>query len=218
MTIRILCLLTLSCSLAAMAASQPEPFLTSQEAASKVSEYTHAQEVIEAYFPNSLSTSPILINSAGPAPVSERCLASWRDAFEELTKLNYLSDFHEIDDQIGISTSQLTARGREFLRPLTPGSSFWVVTAATGEPADDPEIGRIIGEKRKRVFVEFRTKTTGPFAVMWRNRLFNSECRGEVGDAEMFDDQGLIGHAHFRFRKTGWKVERVLPGRHGGDE
>ena len=215
MTIRTLCLLTLSCSLAA---SQPEPVLTSREAARKVSAYTQAQEVIEAYFPNSLSTSPILINSAGPAPVSERCLASWRDAFEELTNLNYLSGFHEIDDQLGITSSQLTARGREFLRPLTPGSSFWVVTAATGEPADDPEIGRIIGEKRKRVFVEFRTKTTGPFAVMWRNRLFNSECRGEVDDAEMFDDQGLIGHAHFRFRKKGWKVERVLPGRHGGDE
>ena len=215
MTIRTLCLLTLSCSLAA---SPPEPVLTSQEAALRISEYTQAQAVIEAHFPNSLSTSPILINSAGPAPVSERCLASWRDAFEELTNLNYLSGFHEIDDQLGITTSQLTARGREFLRPLTPGSSFWVVTAATGEPAGDLEIVQMIGEKRKRVFVEFRTKTTGPFAVMWRNRLFNSECRGELDDAEMFDDRGVIGHAHFRFRRTGWKVARVLPGRHGGDE
>ena len=135
MTISTLCLLTLLCSLAA---SQPQSALTSQEAARKVSEYNQAQEVIEAYFPKALSTSPILINSAGPAPVSERCLASWRDAFEELTNLKYLSGFHEIDDQIGITTSQLTDRGREFLRPLTPGSSFWVVTAATGEPAGDP--------------------------------------------------------------------------------
>ena len=76
----------------------------------------------------------------------------------------------------------------------------------------------MIGEKRKRVFVEFRTKTTGPFAVMLRNRLFNSECRGELDDAEMFDDRGFISHAHFRFRRTGWKVVRVLPGRYGGDE
>ena len=218
MTIRTLCLLTLSCSLAAMAASQPEPVLTSQEAARKVSEHTQAQEVIEAYFPNALSTSPILINSAGPAPVSERCLGSWRDAFEELTNLNYLSGFQENDDQLGITAAQLTARGREFLRPLTRGSSFWVVTAATGEPLLDPEIVQVIAEKRKRALVEFRTKPAGPFAVMWRHQLFNSECRGELDDAEMFDDQGLIGHAHFRFRKTGWKVERVLPGRHGGDE
>ncbi len=215
MTIRTLCFLTLSCSLTA---SQPEPVLTSQEAARKVSEYNQAQEVIEAYFPNALSTSPILINSAGPAPVSERCLASWRDAFEELTNLNYLSGFHEIDDQLGITSSQLTARGREFLRPLTPGSSFWVVTAATGEPPGDPEIVRMIREKRKRVFVEYRTKTTDSFAVMWRNRLFNSECRGEVDGAGLFDDRGLISHAHFRFRGKSWKVERVLPGRHRGDE
>ena len=214
-TIRTICLLTLSCSLAAI---QSVPVLTFQEAALKISEYTNAQEVIEAHFPNSLSTSPILINSAGPAPVSPRCLASWRDAFEELTNRNYLSGFHEVDDRLAITTSQLTPQGREFFRPLMPGSCFWVVTAATGEPARDPEIIQMIGEKQKHLFVEFRTKTTDPFAVMWRNRLFNSECRGEVQESGLFDDRGLISHAHFRFRGKGWKVERVLPGRHRGDE
>ena len=119
-TIRTICLLTISCSLAAI---QPVPVLTFQEAALKISEYTNAQEVIEAHFPSSLSTSPILINSARPAPVSPRCLASWRDAFEELTSLtNYLSGFHEVDDRLAITTSQLTAQGREFFRPLMPGS------------------------------------------------------------------------------------------------
>ena len=211
MTIRTICLLTLSCSLAA---SQPQLVLTSQEATRLVSEHRQAQEDIEAYFPNSLSTSPILINSAGPAPVSERCLASWRDTFEELTNLNYLVGFHEVDDRLAISTSQLTARGREFFHPLTQGSSFGIVKAATDESAGDPEIIQMISEKNKHVVAEFRTKTTDPFAVMWRNRLFDSECRGELGEADMFDDQGLIGHAHFRFRRAGWKVEQVLAGRH----
>ena len=214
-TICTLCLLSFTCSLAV---SQSEPVLTSQEAARKIFEYAPAQEVVEAHFPNSLSTSPILINSAGPAPVSAPCLASWRNAFEELTNLSYLSGFHEVDDGLGITTSQLTERGREFFRPLMPGSIFWVVTAATGEPAGDLEVIQITGEKRRRVSVEFRTKTTDPFAVMWRNRLFNSECRGELDDAEIFDDQGLIGHAHFRFRGSGWKVQQVMPGRHRGDE
>ena len=199
------------------AASQPNSL--SEAEAERILETTSiVSEDAAANFPKAVSTSPVLINSNGPAPVNQRCFDAWRATFEQLAEKGYLSEFHEIDDRLGVDVGHLTATGKRYFRSVMPGSIYWLIRVAPVDAARDVTITDIRREKRKRAVVEFRYAVSEPFRLMWSNRLFDGECRGEMGEGVVMEEAGLAGHAHFRYRRGAWEASDVIMAAHENDE
>lgn len=195
------------------AASQPRSL--SADEAERILEATPiVSENAAANFPKAVSTSPVLINSNGPAPVNQRCFDAWRRTFEQLTAQGYLSEFHEIDDRLGVDAGHLTATGKRYFRSLIPGGIYWLVRVVPDDSARDVTVAKVRPEKRKRALVEFRYAVSEPFQLMWANRLFDGECRGEMGEGVVMEEAGLAGHAHFRFRRGAWEASDVIMAPH----
>ena len=199
------------------AASQPHS-LSEAEAARILETTSIVSESAAANFPKAVSTSPVLINSNGPAPVNQRCFDAWRRTFEQLTTQGYLSEFHEIDDRLGVNAGHLTATGKRYFRSLMPGSIYWLVRVAPVGSARDVTVTEIRREKRKKAVVDFRFAVSEPFHLMWSNRLFDGECRGEMGEGVVMEKGGLAGHAHFRYRRGSWEASDVIMAAHDKDE
>lgn len=170
---------------------------------------------VKGLFPGAVSSSPILLNSAGPATVSEECYSSWRRVFEQLTEEGYLSSFHESEDRLSIGTDNLTSAGSAFFHPVTEHSIFWFVRLAAPPeqaPCEIVQIKRKMGTKRATM--QFRSPTSRPFDLMRQNNLFTPACRGEFSGNLNVDSSSIFGHAHLRYRKGQWGVERVVFGAH----
>ena len=199
------------------AASQPHS-LSEAEATRILGTASIVSENAAANFPKAFSTSPVLINSNGPAPVNQRCFDAWRRTFEQLTAQGYLSEFHEIDDRLGVNAGHLTATGKRYFRSVIPGSIYWLVRVAPVGSARDVTVTEIRREKRKKAVVDFRFAVSEPFHLMWSNRLFDGECRGEMGEGVVMEKGSLAGHAHFRYRRGAWEVSDVILAAHDKDE
>ena len=209
--------------LLAAPAAASQPHVLSQDEAKRILE---TMPILSgnaaANFPKAVSTSPVLINSNGPAPVNQRCYDAWRTTFEQLVSQGYLSEFHEGDDRLGVDAGYLTETGKRYFRTVMPGSIYWLVRIAPGDSAStdsvpasadsvpNVEITAMRREKKKRAVVEFRYAVSEPFRLMWSNRLFDGECRGEMGDGVVMEETGLAGHAHFRFRRGAWEADEVI--------
>ncbi len=199
------------------AASQPNSL--SEAEAERVLETTSiVSENAAANFPKAVSTSPVLINSNGLAPVNQRCFDAWRRTFQQLAEKGYLSEFHEIDDRLGVDVGHLTETGKRYFRSLMPGSIYWLVRVAPADAAHDVTVTDIRRERRKRAVVEFRYAVSEPFRLMWSNRLFDGECRAEMGEGVVMEETGLAGHAHFRYRRGAWEASDVIMAAHEEDE
>ena len=204
----------------ALPAAASQPHALSQDEAKRILETMPIlSENAAANFPKAVSTSPVLINSNGPAPVNQRCFDAWRATFEQLVEQGYLSEFHEVDDRLGVDTGYLTETGKRYFRTVMPGSIYWLVRVAPGDSASadsvrNVEITALRREKKKRAVVQFRCAVSEPFRLMWDNRLFDGECRGEMGEGVVMEETGLAGHAHFRFRRGAWEADEVIMAAH----
>ena len=199
------------------AASQPHS-LSEAEAARILGTTSIVSENAAANFPKAVSTSPVLINSNGPAPVNQRCFDAWRATFQQLAEKGYLSEFHDGEDRlaVGYRPSYLD---RQTLFSL--GHAREHLLAGAGRPRGsvrDVTVTEIRREKRKKAVVDFRFAVSEPFHLMWSNRLFDGECRGEMGEGMVMEEAGLAGHAHFRYRRGTWEASDVIMAAHDKDE
>jgi hypothetical protein len=187
--------------------------LTPEQATRALATYGGVPTNATASFPKAVSTSPVLLDSMGPTQVSEDCYRGWRKAFQSLTEQGYLSSFWEIDNRLAVETIHLTPKGDLFFHPLMPGSIYWLVKLVSGPFDRGLEVLQITRGKRKtRAVVMFRCTLFEPFLVMWENRLFTPECRGELSNGVTIHEAKAVGHAHLCFREGEWRVERVVLG------
>ena len=199
------------------AASQPHS-LSEAEAARILGTTSIVSENAAANFPKAVSTSPVLINSNGPAPVNQRCFDAWRATFQQLAEKGYLSEFHDGEDRLAVDTGHLTSTGKRYFRSVMPGSIYWLVRVGPAGSVRDVTVTEIRREKRKKAVVDFRFAVSEPFHLMWSNRLFDGECRGEMGEGMVMEEAGLAGHAHFRYRRGTWEASDVIMAAHDKDE
>ena len=210
--------LAVTASVAAFLPLAAQSPLTESEARNKLVGYRGTGDGSLAYFPGAVSRQPALTSFA-PAPVDERCYALWRKTLESLTQKGYLTRLREFNDQIAINSRDLSPKGKLFFRPFTHGSVYMCVRISPEPDQGGIEIRGIEADTETgQALVGFRSPTTEPFSLMWANNLFSAPCRGEVEEGVVVDERTIQGHAHFRQSPKGWRVDKVLLGRHSAEE
>jgi hypothetical protein len=155
----------------------------------------------------------------GPASVSDKCYAGWLETMTTLQQKGYLSSVRHADHAIGFSTAKVTGKGKAFFDHTTSGSFYCTVQIVPDLESADMRMGAInLSADGKRAQVEFRTQPAEPFRIMWENELFAAGCGAEVDPSVVIDRESIPGHAHFRFRKARWQIEKVLLGEHRAEE
>ncbi len=195
-----------------------QPTLTGMDALAELMKYQGPMQRLHATFPQAVSDGPAL-TSMGPASVSDECYAGWLATMTTLRRKGYLSSVRHTDHAIGFSTAQVTDKGKAFFDHVTSGSFYCTVQIVPDLETADVRVGAIrFSADGKRAQVEFRTLATEPFRIMWESELFAAGCGGEVDPAVFIDQESVVGHAHFRFRKAAWRIDSVLLGGHLAEE
>ena len=213
---RVLLVLALTCVSAVYGRAQPA--LTGIKALKELKTYRGVVQRVHAAFPEAVSDGPPL-TSMGPASVSDTCYAGWRETLTTLRQKGYLSSFQDADHRIGFAMADVTRKGKAFFGHVTSGSFYCTVRIVPDLKAADVRVGGIkLSAGGKRAQVEFRTQAAEPFSIMWANELFAAGCGAEVDPAVVIHQEGVAGHAHFQFRKAGWRIDSVLLGEHRAEE
>ncbi|MDA1315332.1 MAG: hypothetical protein O2968_18530 [Acidobacteria bacterium] len=213
---RVLLVVGLTCVSAVYGRAQPA--LTGTEALRELVKYQGLVQRLHATFPQAVSDGPAL-TSMGPTSVSDKCYDGWRETMATLQQKGYLSSVRPTDHAIGFSTAEVTSKGKAFFDHLAAGSFYCTVRIVPDLKAANVQGGSIkLSAGGKRAQIEFRSRPTEPFRIMWENELFAAGCGGEVDTAVGIDQGDVTGHAHFRFQKGGWRIERVLLGEHRAEE
>ncbi len=159
------------------------------------------------------------MSSLGPRMVSKTCRAGWQKAYQTLAEKGYLSSFEEKGPQIGIGTDRVTDRGKQFFRRFTSESFYCTVAIISGLRDGDLRVVQV-GQKpgKKEAVAIFESSPTEAFSILWKNKIFEEGCGGEIDKAMIVDETTVLGHTHFKFRRGRWKVEKVLLGLHSSEE
>lgn len=202
---RLSLVLGLTCLSAVFGHAQPT--LTRTEDLTELIEHRGVVQRVHAAFPEAVSGRPPL-TSTEPASVNEECYSGWRNTMATLHQQGYLRSFRPKDDQIGFATAEVTRKGKSFFDYLAPGSFYCTVRIVKDLKTADVSVGGVkLSANGKRAQVEFRSRPTEPFRIMWENELFAAGCGAEVDPAVVIGQDDVAGHAHFRFRKGEWRIE-----------
>jgi hypothetical protein len=155
----------------------------------------------------------------GPASVSDKCYAGWRETMTKLQQRGYVSSVRHTDHTIGFATAEITDKGKAFFAHVTSGSFYCTVRIVGDLKIADMRVGSIkLSAGGNRAQVKFRSQAAEPFRIMWKDELFAVGCGAEVDPAVVIGRDDVAGHAHFRFQKDGWRIETVLLGEHRAEE
>ena len=196
--------------------SRPE--LTRTEALEQLMEYQGSVQGLHATFPQAITSIPPL-TSMGPTSVSENCYDGWRSAMNQLKQEGYRTSFRDVDDQIVLASTDLTAKGKAFFSHLTTGSIYCTARLIPQLGAADLQIGELMSSADGRhVQARFRAKLSKPFRIIRANGLFKDGCGAELNPAVVIEGNYVAGHAHFDSTKAGWRLEKFFLGEHGPNE
>ena len=192
--------------------------LTKKEAAALISAHQGSVENSRALFPESVS-EVLPMNSMGPRMVSKTCRGAWQKAYETLVEKGYLSSFEEKGPQIGIREDAVTARGKQVFSRLT-SQSFYCSVAIISAPSEADV--RVLQARQEpganEALAVFEASASEAFSILWKNKIFEAACGGEIGEGLIVDNATVRGHAHFKFRRGRWQVEKVELGPYSSRE
>ena len=192
--------------------------LSVREATGKISAYQGVIENSSALFPSSVSEA-LPTDSLGPRMVTSACRAGWQETYGRLVEEGFLSSFEEKGSQIGLAKDSLTSQGRQFFGRLT-SESFYLKVTVISVPREADVRSVVVKQKpgAKEAVATFEARPSLAFSILWKNKVFEAGCGGEIDKGVLAQGTTLRGHTHFQFLRGSWRIKRILLGPHSLEE
>ena len=192
--------------------------LSVRKATGEISAYQGVIENSSALFPSSVSEA-LPTDSLGPRMVTSACRAGWREAYGRLVEEGFLSSFEDEGSQTGLATDSLTSQGRQFFGRLT-SESFYLKVSVISVPREAAVRAVVVKQESgaKEAVATFEASPSFAFSILWKNKVFESGCGGEIDKGVLARGATLRGHAHFQFLRSRWRIKRILLGTHSLEE